>query len=79
MNVHNQPEPHLFASPWMGRHARRGVRHPIALGADSVRSAVSDAITDELLMGCRYAVFDHATQALGEPTTVQGFDAPRKS
>ena len=39
----------------MDRHAHRDLRHPIDaeldLGADSVRSTVSDAIADELLMG----------------------------
>ncbi|MGK3966881.1 hypothetical protein WMF38_22240 [Sorangium sp. So ce118] len=43
----------------MGRHAHRDIRHPIdldldlnpELGTDSIRSIVSDAIADELLMG----------------------------
>ncbi|WP_437760820.1 hypothetical protein [Sorangium sp. So ce1389] len=43
----------------MGRHAHRDLRHPIdldldlglGLGTDSIRSIVSDAIADELLMG----------------------------
>ncbi|WP_438028171.1 hypothetical protein [Sorangium sp. So ce233] len=37
----------------MGRHAHRDLRHPIdlELGTDSIRSIVSDAIADELLMG----------------------------
>ncbi|XXT14970.1 hypothetical protein WME94_32450 [Sorangium sp. So ce429] len=43
-----------FAWPWIGRHAHRDLRHPIdlelGLGTDSIRSIVSDAIADELLM-----------------------------
>lgn len=55
------------------------LRHPIDLGADSVRSVVLDSMADELLMGFRYAAFNHATHALGGSVTVQRFDVTRGS
>lgn len=37
VSAHNRPDRYPFASPWMGRREHGDLRHPIDLGADSVR------------------------------------------